>query len=92
MMRISGRTASSLAMPSPVPLGGQRDQVRIEARLGEHLAGDPYGQGQRQHRARMRLDQHRVAGGEGGEEARIAVPRGEGVAADQQGDAAAAPP
>lgn len=36
----------------------------------------------------MRLDQHRVAGRQGGEQARIAVPRREGVAADHQGDAA----
>ncbi len=37
----------------------------------------------------MGLDQDRVAGGEGGEQARVAVPRGEGVAADHQGDAPA---
>lgn len=68
--------------------GGQRDQVGVEARLGEHLAGGPDGECQREHRARVRLDQDRVAGGQGGEQARVAVPRREGVAADDQGDAA----
>lgn len=70
------------------PLGGQRDQIRVEARLAQHLAGDGHREGQRKHGARVRLDQHRVAGGEGGEEAGIAVPRGERVAADEEGDAA----
>lgn len=71
------------------PLDGERDQVRVEAGLGEHLTGDLHGEREREHRARVRLDQDRVAGGEGGEQARVAVPRGEGVAADHQGDAAA---
>ena len=73
-------------------LHGQRDQIRVEAGLGEHLAGHLHRQRQRQHRARMRLDQHRVAGGQGGEQARVAVPRREGVAADEQRDRRAGRP
>ncbi|MGY4277199.1 hypothetical protein ACVILE_003379 [Streptomyces sp. M18.1] len=69
-------------------LGGERDQIRVEAGLGEHVAGDLDGERERQHRAGVRLDQDRVAGGEGGEQARVAVPRREGVAADHQADTA----
>ena len=48
----------------------QRDDVRIEARLGQHFARDPHGDRERQDRVRMRLDDHRIAGREAREDAR----------------------
>ena len=55
--------------------------------LGEHLADDPDGDGERQDGPRVRLDQYGVAGGEVGEEAGIRVPRRERVAPDDEPDA-----
>src|SRR5206468_6514385 len=70
-------------------LGGELDEVRVVAGPGEDLAGDGDGDRQRQDRPGVRLDDHRVAGGQGGEEGRVGVPGREGVAADHQGHAAA---
>ncbi len=67
--------------------GEQRD-VGIEARLAQDFAQSPDRDRAGQDRRRMRLDDHRVAGGEAGEEAGIKVPGREGRAADLDRDAA----
>ena len=69
-------------------MGDERHHVRIEARFGQHLARDPHRDRERQDRGGMRLHHHRVAGGEIGEQAGIAVPRRERAAADHEPDAA----
>ncbi len=69
-------------------VGDERDDVGIEARLGQHLARDPHQQCERQDRGRMRLHHDGVAGREVGEEAGKAVPRRERAAADHESDAA----
>ena len=46
-----GAQARVLARPSSCASGGQRDQVRVEAGLGQHLAGDLDGERERQDRA-----------------------------------------
>ena len=66
----------------------ERHEVRREAGLGEHVAGDGHGDRQRQHGAPRRLHQHRVAGREAREQSRVAVPGRERRAADEQRDAA----
>src|SRR5690606_12662184 len=66
-------------------LRGERDQVRVESRLGEDLARDPHRDRKRQHGTRMRLDDYGVAGRERGEETGVGVPGREGVASDDQG-------
>eukprot|EP01022_Parablepharisma_sp_SALTPOND_P021539 TRINITY_DN427_c0_g2_i1.p1 TRINITY_DN427_c0_g2~~TRINITY_DN427_c0_g2_i1.p1 ORF type:complete len:1279 (+),score=502.02 TRINITY_DN427_c0_g2_i1:12957-16793(+) len=67
---------------------GQRDDVRVEAGLGDDLARHLHRDGQRQDGTRMRLDDDRIAGGQVGEQAGVAVPGREGAAADHQADTA----
>ncbi|MCY1222459.1 hypothetical protein D9M72_345530 [compost metagenome] len=69
-------------------VGHQRDQVGVEAGFLQHLARHLDGDRQRQDRARVRLDHHRIAGRQAGEQAGIAVPGREGAAADHQAHAA----
>ena len=76
-------------MPSPGRSAARQTRLGSKPASTQHVAGHLHGERQGKHGARMRLHQDGVTGGEGGEEARIAVPRGEGVAADQQRDAAA---
>ena len=72
----------------PVGLGGELHEGRVEAGLLEHLAGDLDRDRERQHGARVRLDDDGVAGDERGEDAGVGVPRRERVAADDERDAA----
>ncbi len=67
----------------------QADQVGVDAVLGQHGADGAHGDGGRQDGVAVGLDDHRVAGGQRREEARIGVPGGEGAAAHHQADAAA---
>ena len=67
----------------------QRDQVQVDAVLGQHGADGAHGDGGRQDRVAVRLDDDGVAGRERGEQARIGVPGREGAAADHQADATA---
>ncbi|MDT4840998.1 hypothetical protein FQZ97_748380 [compost metagenome] len=72
-------------------LGGvdhQADQRRVEAQFGEHVLGHLDAHRHRQDRPGVRLDQHRVAGGQAGEQARVGVPGREGRAGDHQRQAA----
>ena len=69
-------------------LGRELHEVGREARLGEHVARDRDGDGQRQHGAGVRLHDDRVAGDQAGEQAGVGVPGRERVAADHQRDAA----
>ncbi|CAG9187878.1 hypothetical protein BVI2075_100072 [Burkholderia vietnamiensis] len=66
----------------------QRDDVRIEAGFAQHVAGDADRDRERQDRARVRLDDHRVAGGEVGEQAGVAIPGRERAAAEHEAGAA----
>ena len=88
MMRTSGRSASCCATVAARFVGEQRDDVGIDARLGQHLARDLHRDRERQDRARMRLHDHRVAGREAREHPRVAVPGRERAAADDEPDAA----
>ncbi len=67
-------------------LGGdaQTHQIGIDAVLGEHGADRAHGDGRWQDGIAVRLDDHRIAGGQGGEQARIGIPGREGAAADDQ--------
>ena len=67
---------------------GQQQGVGIEAGLLEHLAADLDSDGEWQDGARVRLDDHWIAGGQAGENAGITVPGGEGRAADGERHAA----
>ncbi|MNH09713.1 hypothetical protein D3C79_691740 [compost metagenome] len=66
----------------------QADQRRVEAQFGEHLLCHLDAHRHRQVRPRVSLDQHRVAGGQAGEQARIGVPGREGRTGDHQRQAA----
>ena len=67
----------------------QLHQRRVESLLAQDLARDLHAQCGRQRAGRMRLHDHRIAGGQRGEQVRIGVPRGEGRAADHHRHAAA---
>jgi hypothetical protein len=66
----------------------ERNHVGIEARFGEHLAGDAYRDRQGQDRGGMRLHHDRVAGCEVGEETRISIPCRKRAAANDKADTA----
>ncbi|MCY1229981.1 hypothetical protein D9M72_423760 [compost metagenome] len=66
----------------------QADQRRVEAQFSQHLLGHLDAHGHRQDGAGVRLDQHRVAGRQAGEQAGIGVPGGEGRTGDHQRQAA----
>ena len=88
MIATSSRSARVLASPAPVRLGRELDERRVEAGLLEHRPRRVDGDRERQHGARVRLDDHRVARDERGEDPGVGVPRREGVAPDDEGDAA----
>ena len=69
-------------------IGREEHDVARQALLGKEVAQHRDGQRQRQGGARVRLHDDGVAGGEAGEEAGIAVPGREGLAADDERDAA----
>ncbi len=69
-------------------LDRQGHQVGVEPRVAQDVAQHRHGDGQRKDGVRVRLDDHRVPGGQRREQARVTVPGREGVAADDQADAA----
>ena len=62
----------------------QGEKIGIEALLPDHFAGDLDGDGQGKDRPRMGLDDDRVAGHQARKEPRVAIPGGEGRAADHR--------
>ncbi len=67
----------------------ERDQVGVDAVLGQHGADRAHGDRRRQDGVAVRLDDDGVAGGERSEQAGVGVPGREGAAADHQADTAA---
>jgi hypothetical protein len=68
------------------PFDGEADQVGGETGVGERVAGDPDGERERQDGGRMGFDEDRVARGQRGEQAGVAVPGREDAVGDHQGD------
>ncbi len=88
MILTSGRKASCWSCLVVQIVDDEGDDVGVEAGFFENVADDLHADGERQYRGGMGLDDHRVAGGERGEEAGVAIPGGEGCAADDEADSA----
>jgi len=87
--RLDGLVGDQLLRRFALVGDAQADQVGVNAVLGEHGADGADGDRGRQDGVAVRLGDHRVAGGQGGEQAGIGVPGRESAAADDDADATA---
>ena len=87
--RLDRRVGDQLLRRLALGRHAQRDQVGVDAVLGEHGADRPDGDRGGQDGVAVRLDDDRVAGRQRGEQAGIGVPGREGAATDDDADATA---